>query len=574
MTGAEVIERAPRGDADHAAAFTWDAARAELDGLPGGRGLNVAHEAVTRHAAGPRAAHVALRVRGGDGPRDVTYAELEDVTSRFASLLRERGIARGERVCTLLGKVPEVHLAALGALKAGAVFCPLLASLGPEPIRARLAASGARVLVTSERLYRRNVEALRRDLPALRDVLLVGAGPEPPGTVRLDPALARASPRFEIPPTDPEEPAFLHFTSGTTAGQKGVVHAHAAVVAQAATARRVLDLRPDDVFWCPAAPGWIVATAYGIVGALACGATVLLDEADVEPERCYERIARERVSVWYTTPTTLRVLRNAGADVAWSWDVSSLRLIATVGEPLDAELLHWAADVLGQPVLDDWWQTETGCIAIANLAGEPVKPGSMGRPAPGMRAAVVRRGARVEEVSGPDAHGELALAAPWPSMFRGYLGDATRYRASFAGGWYLTGDLVRRDADGHYWFLGRGDDVIKSAGQIVGPFEVECALLEHPAVSEVAVIGKPDPIAHERVKAFVVPKPGFEPGDDLVREILAWSRTRLGDAVAPREVELLTTLPRTASGKLLRRVLRARELGVAAPPDADTEDDV
>jgi acetyl-CoA synthetase len=259
--------------------------------------------------------------------------------------------------------------------------------------------------------------------------------------------------------------------------------------------------------------------------------------------------------------------------VAWAYDLSSLRFVASVGEPLDAELLRWAADVLGQPVHDNWWQTETGCIMVANLASMPIKPGSMGRPVPGIRAAVVRRGERVEVVETPDAHGELALAAGWPSMFRAYQGDEKRYRACFADGWYLTGDQVRRDADGYYWFLGRGDDLIKSAGQIIGPFEVESALLEHPAIAEAGVIGKPDPLAHEIVKAFVTLKRGFEPGDELRHEILAWSRTRLGEEVAPRELVFLASLPRTPSGKLMRRLLKARELGVPVPDATAVDDD-
>ncbi len=553
-----------------AAEFSWDAARAALDGLPGGRGLNIAHEAVDRHAAGPLRDRLALRFLSKEGERrDYTYAELAEATSRFADALRALGVGRGDRVFALLGRVPELYVAALGTLKNGSVFSPLFSAFGPEPIRARLELGGGKVLVTTESLYRRKVAGIRAALPALQHVLLAGEGApdELPGARALEPLLARAEPRFEIPPTAPEDLALLHFTSGTTGMPKGAMHVHQAVVAHHSTGRLALDLHDADVFWCTADPGWVTGTSYGIISPLTNGISSIVDEAEFDAERWYRILQDQRVTVWYTAPTAVRMLMKAGAEMARGFDLSRLRFVASVGEPLNPEAVVWGAEVLGRPIHDNWWQTETGGIMIANFAAMAVKPGSMGRPLPGVTAAIVRRGedGRVAEVEA-GAQGELALRPGWPSMFRGYLGDEERYRACFADGWYLTGDLARRDEDGYYWFVGRKDDVIKSAGHLIGPFEVESALLEHRAVAEAAVIGKPDPVALESVKAFVSLRPGFVPSEALRLELIGFARSRLGAAVAPKEIDFLPSLPRTRSGKIMRRLLKARELGL---PEGD-----
>jgi acetyl-CoA synthetase len=346
------------------------------------------------------------------------------------------------------------------------------------------------------------------------------------------------------------------------------MHVHQAVVAHHSTGQLALDLHDGDVFWCTADPGWVTGTSYGIVSPLANGVTSIVDEAEFDAERWYRILDEERVTVWYTAPTAVRMLMKAGAALARPHDLSRLRFVASVGEPLNPEGVVWGLEALGRPIHDNWWQTETGGIMIANYAAEPVKPGSMGRPLPGVTAAVVRCGedGRVVEVTEPGLEGELALRPGWPSMFRGYLGDEARYRACFADGWYLTGDLARRDADGYFWFVGRTDDVIKSAGHLIGPFEVESALLEHPAVAEAAAIGKPDPVALEFVKAFVSLKPGHLPSEALRLELIGHARKRLGTAVAPKEIDFLPSLPRTRSGKIMRRLLKARELGL---PEGD-----
>lgn len=555
------------------AAFSWPAMRRCLDGLPDGRGLNIAHEAVDRHARGGRAHRVALRWLGRDGTRrDISYGELADESSRFAHVLRALGVGKGDAVAVLASRIPELYVAALGTFKNGSVFTPLFSAFGPEPIAARVNIARARVLVTTESLYRRKVEAMRASLPSVEHVLLVGDLPAVrrlPDVQHLRDLMAGAARDFVIGPTDPEDPAILHFTSGTTGKPKGALHVHDAVVAHYATGYYALDFHPDDTFWCTADPGWVTGTSYGIIAPLTHGLTCIVDEADFDAERWYSILETERVSVWYTAPTAIRMLMKGGAAAARQHAFPALRFLASVGEPLNPEAVVWGAEAFGRPFHDNWWQTETGGIMVANYAAMDVRPGSMGRPLPGIDAAIVRRvGERaIEVVTEPDTEGELALRPGWPSMFRGYLSDEARYRTCFADGFYLTGDLVKRDADGYYWFIGRADDVIKSAGHLIGPFEVESALLEHPAVAEAGVIGKPDPVALEIVKAFVALKPGYEPGEALMRELLGFARVRLGAAVAPKEIAFCDAIPKNRAGKIMRRLLKARELGL---PEGDT----
>ena len=553
------------------ATFTWTAARAQLDGLPGGRGLNIAHEAIDRHAAGPRRDHVALRWLGRRGAvREYSFAELRALTNRFANALDHLGIGPGDGVFALMGRMPELYVAALGTLKHKSVFCPLFSAFGPEPIRARMTIGRARVLVTTEALYRRKIAGLRGALPDLAHVVLVGedgARTDVPDTHDMRALLERASDVYRIPETSPEDIALLHFTSGTTGTPKGAVHVHEAVVAHHVTGRDALDLHPDDVFWCTADPGWVTGTSYGVIAPLTNGVTSVIDEAEFDAERWYRTLQDQRVTVWYTAPTAIRMLMKAGTELARAYDTRALRFLASVGEPLNPEAVLWGQEAFGRPFHDNWWQTETGGIMIANFASMPVRPGSMGKPLPGIEAAIVRRsGDAIEVLTTPDAQGELALRPGWPSMFRGYLGEPARYRKCFAGGWYLTGDLARRDLDGYFWFVGRADDVIKTSGHLIGPFEVESVLMEHAAVAEAGVIGKPDPVAMEIVKAFVALKSGYEDTPELRRALLAHARTRLGAAVAPKEIAVVASVPKTRSGKIMRRLLKARELGL---PEGD-----
>ncbi|MCL4300620.1 MAG: acetate--CoA ligase [Anaerolineae bacterium] len=551
------------------AAFSWETIRQELDGLPGGQGLNIAHEAVDRHAVGPRRDQLALRWLGRDGAvRDFTYADLREQSNCFANVLRGFGIGQGERVFVLAGRIPELYIAALGTLKNTSVFCPLFSAFGPEPIYQRLHLGDGKLLVTTRRQYSQKVANLRPRLPQLRHVLLTDVAEDlSDDLLSLPKLLAAASPDFTIPPTDPEDMAVLHFTSGTTGMPKGAVHVHQAILTHYMTGKYVMDFHPGDVFWCTADPGWVTGISYGMIAPLAHGVVNIIDEADFDAERWCHILQEQKVTVWYTAPTAIRRLMRLGVEPRKEYDLSYLRLIHSVGEPLNPEAVAWGLEALGLPIHDNWWQTETGGIMIANFAAMEVRPGSMGRPLPGIEAAIVHRvNGSVEVVEEPCVEGDLALKPGWPSMFRGYLHDEERYHKAFKSGWYITGDLARRDADGYFWFIGRADDIIKTSGHMVGPFEVESALLGHPAVAEAGVIGKPDPLIGELVKAFVSLKPGFEPSEDLKLDIIGFARTRLGSAVAPKEIEFNQNLPKTRSGKIMRRLLKARELGL---PEGD-----
>ncbi len=548
------------------AAFSWESVRSQLDGLPDG-GLNIAWEAVGRHALGVRAGRVAIRWLGRDGgQRDFTYKELDRLSNRFANGLRRLGVGKGGRVFLLCGRIPELYVAALGTLKNGSVLSPLFSAFGPEPIKTRLALGDGEVLVTTASLYKRKVAPIRTELPGLKHVLVVAeGGAVPEGTHDFGAMMAEASDDFEIEKTTADDMALLHFTSGTTGTPKGAIHVHGAVLTHYATGRYALDLHPDDVFWCTADPGWVTGTSYGIITPLLHGVTSIIDEADFDAERWYGILEKQGVSVWYTAPTAIRMLMKSDPAMAKADRRERLRFIASVGEPLNPEAVWWGSEVLGLPIHDNWWQTETGGIMIANTPAFDIKPGSMGRPLPGVEACIVhhQEDGSVSVIEEPDVEGELALRVGWPSMFRGYLGQEERYKKCFAGDLYLSGDLARLDAQGYFWFVGRADDVIKSAGHLIGPFEVESALMEHPAVAEAGVIGKPDPTVGEVVKAFVSLKSGYTAGEELRRELIGHARKRLGAAVAPKEIDFLPTLPRTRSGKIMRRLLKARELGLA-----------
>jgi len=559
---------------DYAAArssFSWGAARLELTGSPG-RLLNMAHEAVDRHVEQGHGARLAARFIDRGWTRvDVTYAQLQSQCNRFANVLRSLKIERGICVATLFGRVPELFTVALGTLKAGGVYCSLFSAFGPEPLKTRLQLGHARVLVTSEMLYRRKVAAIRDALPELRHVLIVRDDEHaalPDNTVDFAELMRLAEETYETASTRDDDIALLHFTSGTTGKPKGVTLSHAAVIAQHATSRLVLDLHPEEIFWCTADPGWVTGIAYGLIGPLTCGVRMIVDREEFDPQRWCRILAEEQVDVWYTAPTAIRMMMKAGAELVRTRSYPRLRFMASVGEPLNAEAAVWGVAAFGMPFHDTWWQTETGAIMIANFAACDVLPGSMGRAIPGIEAQVVRRRSdgTLEVIDSPDQVGEIALRPGWPSMFSSYLENEERYRASFVDGWYLAGDLARRDHDGYFWFIGRADDVIKAAGHLISPFEIESALMTHPAVAQVGVIGVPDAIAGQAVKAFVELKNGVQANEELRRGLLAHARRLLGAAVAPREIAFAETLPRTRSGKIMRRLLRARELGL---PEGD-----
>ncbi len=550
--------------------FDWDQARAQLDGLAGG-GLNIAYECLDRHTESGRGADVALRwIGAGDQRRRFTYRELTESTDRLGAALRGMGVDKGDRVFSLCGRIPHLYITALGALKNGNVFCPLFSAFGPEPILQRLGSGEGKVLLTTAGLYRDKVAGIRDELPALEHVIIADEPDElPDDTVGFNKLVERNGREFSIEPTDSEDQALLHYTSGTTGAPKGVMHVHEAVVAHHATGQMALDFHDDDVFWCTADPGWVTGTSYGIVSPLTNGVEMVVDQAEFDAERWYRILQDEQVTVWYTAPTAIRMLMKAGDELPQRHDLSSLRFIASVGEPLNPEAVQWGQQVLGLPIHDNWWQSETGGIMISNYASMDIKPGSMGRPLPGVEAAVVERtdDGGVDVVDEPGREGELALKRGWPSMFRGYLGMDQKYQSCFVGDWYLTGDMASVDEDGFFFFVGRADDLIKSAGHLIGPFEVESTLLEHPGVVQAAVIGIPHETAGEIVKAFVELTDDTEFDRKLRRELKSFARQQLGPTVAPRKIEAIDEIPRTRSGKIMRRLLKARELG---EPEGDT----
>lgn len=565
--------------ASHTMTDPWDRAWLGLDGDPSGA-ANIALEAVDRHVASGRGDHTAIRWLGRHAERvELTYSELAEQTDRVVSVLRSLGGRPNDRLFALATRVPELYVGALGTLKAGMVFSPLFSAFGPDPIIERMRIGGGRFLLTTAPLFRRKVAPILDDLPELEHVLVIGDVSDVTHdrihVHDLRRLLAAATPDRRPVSTCVDDLALLHFTSGTTGTPKGAMHVHGAVAMHYHSAAQALDLGADDVFWCTADPGWVTGTSYGIIAPLTHGCTMVVDEADFDADRWYRILAEERVTVWYTAPTAVRMLMRVGAAASAERDLSSVRFVASVGEPLNPEAVAWGREHLGLTIHDNWWQTETGGIMIANRRGMEVKPGSMGLPIDGVEVTVLRRdanGALVLNDAGEptncevDEVGELAVRTGWPSMFRGYLGQEERYRRCFVGDWYRSGDLVRRDADGYVWFVGRGDDVIKSAGHLIGPFEVESVLVEHPAVAEAGVIGVPDETAGELVKAFVSLSPGARFDDELRRDLLAHARRRLGSAVAPREIEHRDDLPKTRSGKIMRRLLRARELGL---PEGD-----
>jgi len=549
--------------------FSWETERNALNGLPGNTGLNIAYECVTRHAQSELKNHVALKWIRKDGSfSSFTYSDLDKYSSRFANALVSLGIKKEERIFSLLGRVPELYITAIGTLKNVSVFCPLFSVFGPEPVFQRLSKGDASVLITTQIQYEKKIRQLMDRLPLLRYVIIIDAPEHHNGRVlSWRRVIEKENDTFNIPPTDLHSPALLHFTSGTTGMPKGALHVHNAALMHFVTAKYVLDLRENDIFWCTADPGWVTGTSYGIIAPLLHGVTNIVDEEEFDARRWYSILEDHKVTVWYTAPTAIRRLMRMNIEPLKEYNLENLRLILSVGEPLHAEAVRWGEEVLGKPILDNWWQTETGGIMIANFPFMKVKPGSMGKPLPGIEVGIAEvSDTDIRFITEPGKKGHLVIKKDWPSMFQGYLHEDERYRKCFRGDWYVTGDLAKCDADGYYWFVGRADDIIKTSGHMVGPFEVESCLMSAEPVAEAAVIGKPDPLIGELVKAFIVLKPGFHPTEQVEQEIIAFARKSLGAAVAPKEIAFVGNLPKTKSGKILRRLLKARELGL---PEGD-----
>lgn len=549
--------------------FKWQNEIKFHNSLKGAAGINIAREAIERHANGLMQNTIALRwIRKDLSVKDFTYGDIHKLTSKFANVLTHLNIEKGDRVFSFLGRIPELHITALGTLKKTAVFCPLFSVFGPEPVFQRLSRGDAKVLVTTLSLYEKKIKQLLDRLPSLKFIIITDIEKSLSDKVLSFSELMNvASDAFIIPLTHPEDPALLHFTSGTTGMPKGALHVHNAVITHYTTGKYVLDFHPGDVFWCTADPGWVTGTSYGIISPLVNGVTTIFDEEEFDAQRWYSILEREKVNVWYTAPTAIRRLMRINEKPTDRYNLKNLRLILSVGEPLNAEAVIWGEKNFGMPILDNWWQTETGGIMIANYRSLKVKPGSMGKPLPGVEVALAEiNGKELKLITEPNKQGHLILKKGFPSLFRTYLHDEERYNKCFINDWYLSGDLAKKDEDGYYWFIGRADDIIKTSGHMVGPFEVESALMNHSAVAEAAVIGKPDPLIGELVKAFVVLKAGIESNEEIKLDIIGFARKKLGPAVAPKEIEIIENLPKTRSGKILRRLLKARELGL---PEGD-----
>jgi acetyl-CoA synthetase len=541
--------------------FNWASIDDMFDWFKGGT-YNVAAEAVDRHSKGPRKDQIALiSVQANGTVRETTFGELSRLSSQFADGLIRSGVKKGDRVFVYLDRNVELFISLIGILKMGGIAGPLFSALGPEAVRDRVEDCKASVMVTSPYLYER-IEPVMKELTDIEKFIIVGDTTDHDGrTVRFDDVIASGDPTFSSVPMSPSDPYIIHYTSGSTGKPKGIMLGHKAMVQQLMACRNVVDLREGDIYWCTADPGWVTGTSVGILGPWYLGTTIVSYEGRFDARTWYSLIDRFKVTVWFTAPTALRMLMRAGDDAVKEFDLSSLRHICSAGEPLNPEVIRWGSRTIQRRIHDNWWQTETGAPCISNFRCMTIKPGSMGRPLPGVVAAIVDENGN--ELP-PKKEGFLALRPGWPSMMVGIWGNISKFREYFyVPGWYISGDQAYKDEDGYIWFLGRVDDVIKTSGERLGPFEVESALIEHPAVAESAVIGKPDELRGEIVKAFIVLKPGYDASMALKDDISQFVKTRLSYYAYPREIEFVQTLPKTRSGKIMRRVLKAKELGHA-----------
>ncbi len=541
--------------------FSWKDYYQELEWFPGKR-INAAYNAVTRHAhSSATKDKLALVWEDETGrTKKFTFAQLEKESNQFANVLAQLRVKKGERVFIFLPRIPETYTCFLGILKNGAIAGMMFQAFGYDALRDRLKDSGARILITNSELVER-IYKIKPDLPKLKKIILVDKRKVKRNEVCYRKEMSLASEEFRCKKMKPKEPAFMLYTSGTTGKPKGVVHTHFSLLQQHLTAKLVLDLKsedPKEVYWCTADPGWVTGISYGILGNWSNGITSLVYAGRFSAEKWYSLIEKHRVTVWYTAPTAIRMLMKAGEVAPAKYNLSSLRHLCSVGEPLNPEAIRWGLRVFKLPFHDTWWQTETGAICIANYPSLNIKPGSMGKPFPGMEAAVLDgKGKKI--VSG---EGDLALKPGWPSQMKTIWKNEKKYHSYFKKGWYISGDKARQDQEGYFWFIGRRDDIIKTRGERIGPFEVESALLEFPGIVEAGVIGKPDPLYGEIIKAFVVLAEGYAPGKDFQEKVKKFIKRKLAGHAYPQEIEVRESLPKTRSGKIMRRVLKAQEMGL------------
>jgi len=497
---------------------------------------------------------------------DYTFGDLERHSNCFANVLAYLGVGKSDIVFTFLPKMPEQFFAFLGTLKAQAICGTLFSNFGEDALRDRLGDSGAVGIITRKSLYKK-ISRIRHQLPALRFIILVDGDDDPAtGVFSYARLMSEASDEYTVQPTSPDTPSVLHYTSGSTGKPKGVLHRHGSLQSQKATTQDVLGLTADDIFWCTADQGWVTGTSYGIIGPWSLGVTQVHYGGGYDAQTWMNLLATEKITVWYSAPTALRMLMREDETIFTGADLSALRSIFSVGEPLNPEVIAWSQRLLKHDIYDTWFQTETGAIMIPNRPGIPVRPGSMGKPVDGIVPAILADdGSPV-----PDGmQGNLCIKTGWPSMFITFLNNESAYNSKFKDGWYYTGDTAYRDSDGYYWFMGRSDDVINTAGHLISPFEVESALLEIEEVAESGVIGAPDDLLFEKVVAFVNLHERFEPTKDLEIKIRLHVSNRASSIATPQEIIFCESIPKNKSGKIMRRVLKARYLG-EDPGDTST----
>ncbi|AZS14601.1 acetate--CoA ligase [Paenibacillus lutimineralis] len=547
--------------------FNWEEVEKQFSWYETGK-VNMAYEAIDRHVDAGKGDRVALRFSDASRNESYTFQDLKDLTNRFANVLRSRGIAKGDRVFIFMPRSPELYITLLGTLKVGAVVGPLFEAFMETAVKDRLEDSGATAIITTPALLPR---VKRDELPLLKTVFVVGENVDTDeNTLDYHAEMKQASSEAEMEWLNREDGMILHYTSGSTGRPKGVYHVHNAMIQHYHTGRVVLDLREGDVYWCTADPGWVTGTSYGIFAPWLHGVTNVVRGGRFGPGDWYETIANNQVTIWYSAPTAFRMLMGAGEDIVKQYDLSSLRHVLSVGEPLNPEVVRWGHRVYGHRIHDTWWMTETGGQLICNYPSMPIKPGSMGKPVPGIEAAIIDDNGK--ELP-PNRMGNLAIRTPWPSMMRLIWNNAPKYEEYFRiPGWYISGDTAYMDEDGYFWFQGRIDDVINSSGERIGPFEVESKLVEHPAVAEAGVIGKPDPVRGEIIKAFISLREGYVATDELKAEISRFVKEGLSAHAAPREIEFKDKLPKTRSGKIMRRVLKAWELNLPTGDLSTIED--
>jgi len=557
--------------------------------------LNLAENCLDRHLEGPRRDKPAIVWIGEPGDRrTLTYAELHAEVCRFANVLKARGVRPGDRVGIYLPMIPEAAVTMLACARIGATHTVIFGGFSSDALRDRLNDAEASVVVTADGGWRRgqivplkaNVDAALDETPSVRTVLVVR---RTENDVTMRPgrdewwheAMDGASTDCPAEPLDAEHPLFILYTSGTTGKPKGVLHTTAGYLLHATlTCQWVFDLHEDDVYWCTADVGWVTGHSYVVYGPLANGATTVIYEgAPNHPgqDRLWEIVERERVTIFYTAPTAIRAFVKWGQEWPAKHDLGSLRLLGTVGEPINPEAWMWYHRVIGGercPIVDTWWQTETGGIMIAPIPGAiPAKPGSATLPLPGIVPDIRNREG---ESLGANEGGYLVITRPWPGMLRTVYGDPERYRSQYWSqmpGIYFTGDGARRDPDGYYWVMGRIDDVVNVSGHRLGTMEVESALVSHPAVAEAAVVGRPDDLKGEALAAFVTLESSHPATPDLAAELKQHVAREIGAFARPDDIRFTDALPKTRSGKIMRRLLRDIAAGKETVGDTTTLED-